>query len=112
MALTRPFIFYNLSKEKQVSIITAALKEVVSAWFDKASTHENVRNTAACKKSLFSYFSNKKYFYVFSLDRALLINEKILQRIGIDKKIYSNGLKLSAKPGSTSRAAIPGCLIF
>ncbi|MDW7677927.1 MAG: TetR/AcrR family transcriptional regulator, partial [Bacillota bacterium] len=73
--------FYGIDTEKQERIINAALKEFARSGYEKASTNEIVREADISKGSLFHYFNSKKELYLFLLDYAATVIEKIYEEV-------------------------------
>lgn len=59
--------FFELSKDKQDSMINAALKVFAKDGYQKASTDTIVKEAGISKGLLFHYFGNKKTLYCFVL---------------------------------------------
>lgn len=69
--------FKNLTPDKQERIINAALAEFARKGYERASTNEIVKEAGISKGSLFVYFNNKKELYLFLLDYAVKVINKI-----------------------------------
>ncbi|MCQ4636156.1 TetR/AcrR family transcriptional regulator [Anaerovorax odorimutans] len=67
--------FFNLTAEKQMAIVNAALHVFARNSYKKASTEEIARLAGISKSLLFHYFENKNglYFYVYQYaEKAML----------------------------------------
>ncbi len=69
--------FKSLTPDKQGRIINAALAEFARNGYERASTNEIVKEAGISKGSLFVYFNNKKELYLFLLDYAAKVINKI-----------------------------------
>lgn len=69
--------FDALPPEKRTRIINAALQEFARNGYERASTNEITREAEISKGSLFNYFNNKKELYLFLLDYAREVIERI-----------------------------------
>lgn len=89
--------FNHLKKEKQETIINAALKEFAENRYEKASTNKIVQEAGISKGSLFNYFENKKELYLYLTQYSAEIIEKIyevvdLYETDLFKKLESIGI--------------------
>ncbi|MRG85900.1 TetR/AcrR family transcriptional regulator [Salinibacillus xinjiangensis] len=66
--------------------MNAALKEFLKNGFDKASTNEMVKEAEISKGSLFNYFQNKKDLYLYLVDYAYQIIDKVYERIDFTER--------------------------
>ncbi len=71
----------SLNTDKQERIIEAALVEFARKGYERASTNEIVKEAAISKGSLFVYFNNKKELYLFLLDYAAKVINKIYSEV-------------------------------
>lgn len=78
--------FHNLKPEKQELIVNAAIKEFVRTGFDKASTNEIVKEAKISKGSLFHYFKSKKELYLYLIELASDVAEKVSEEIDWDER--------------------------
>ena len=60
--------FYELSKDKQDTMINGALKIFAREGYQRASTDVIVKEAGISKGLLFHYFGNKKTLYCFVLE--------------------------------------------
>ena len=78
--------FFNLSFEKQTSIIESARKEFTSVVYEDASINKIVKDANISRGSFYCYFDNKKDIYLY------IIKQEI-KRI-VDNVVFSSEKKL------------------
>src|SRR5690625_4000881 len=61
--------FFNLSKEKRETIITAALKEFARVPFSEASIANIVKDADISRGSFYQYFDDKDDLFFYLLDK-------------------------------------------
>ncbi len=61
-------LFYELDKQKQLTITQAALSEFAEKSYHESSTNSIVKKAGIGKGSLFKYFSNKEDLYFYIVD--------------------------------------------
>jgi len=71
----------SLTPDKQERIINAALTEFARKGYERASTNEIVRKAGISKGALFVYFNNKKELYLFLLDYAAKVINRIYNEV-------------------------------
>lgn len=62
--------FFNLTDEKRIRIINAALEEFASYSFDQASIARIIKNAGIPRGSFYQYFENLKDLYKFIINLA------------------------------------------
>ena len=72
--------FYNLPREKQDTIINAALRVFAKYDYKKATTDEIVKEAGISKGLLFHYFENKKGLYLFLYDYSVRFIREEMKR--------------------------------
>jgi len=97
--------FFNLKKEKQDRITSAALTEFSKRCFEQAKLSNIIRNSDIPRGSFYQYFDNKKdlYLYIFKIIgdkkieymKELLLNEKEIPFLELFRILYSQGIKFS-----------------
>ncbi|MCL6515306.1 TetR/AcrR family transcriptional regulator [Alicyclobacillus sp.] len=63
--------YFNLSSEKQETIVHAGLREFAQYGYDGASTNRIVEEAGISKGVLFKYFADKENFFLYIVERAL-----------------------------------------
>ena len=64
-------LFFELDKQKQDRIISAAITEFATHGYENSSTNRIVKECAISKGSLFKYFENKEDLYFFLIDTVM-----------------------------------------
>ncbi len=100
--------FLSLKAEKQKTIINAAMTEFVKGGYEKASINDIVTAAGISKGSIFYYFKNKKYLFLYLFQygeelieeefcRVLQMGERdLLSRIG--NMMHGNVFLLNTHP--------------
>lgn len=90
--------FKSLTKEKQMKILDAALKEFAEHGYQKASTNRIVKEAGIGKGMLFYYFNSKKELYEFLAEYSLdFVIEKYFSRIDMSETDFIERLKQTSK---------------
>jgi len=85
--------FYNLTKEKQNTIIQSGLKEFSSKSYREANTDTITKECGISKGILFHYFNSKKNFYLYILEQCVEIltkPEKAAEETGFYQVIFNS----------------------
>ena len=80
-------LFFELDKQKQDRIISAAITEFATHGYENSSTNRIVKECAISKGSLFKYFENKEDLYFFLIDTKKLKSLNTGQHV-FDLTIY------------------------
>lgn len=80
--------FYALELKKQERIINASLKEFACNGYEKASTNEIIKRANIAKGSLFNYFNSKKELYLFLLDYAVKLIDRIYTEVNWNERDF------------------------
>lgn len=63
--------FFNLSEEKQESVMRAAIAEFSNHGFEKANIGIIAKNASVAKGSMYQYFENKNELFLFSVQWSI-----------------------------------------
>ena len=91
-------LFFELDKEKQDRIITAAISEFAEYGYENSSTNRIVRNCAISKGSLFKYFDNKEDMYFFLIDTVMadMAKDMSVEINSLSTNLYERIIEYSA----------------
>ncbi len=78
--------FYKLKAIKRKAVLNAAIDEFVQYGFEKASTNSIAQEAGISKGSLFNYFKNKKQLFIYLIDYAITVIEKLYDQIDLSEK--------------------------
>lgn len=63
--------FYNLSDEKQINLVNAAIEEFSKNNYMEGSINSIIKNAKISKGGLFKYISNKEDLYLYVMEKSL-----------------------------------------
>lgn len=86
--------FFNLSLEKQIRILNAAMKEFASKGYENASTNKIVKEAEISKGLLFHYFNSKKQLFLFLYNYCIDTNmNEFYKKVDFKEKDFFQRLR-------------------
>lgn len=91
-------LFFELNRDKQIKILSAAISEFATHGYTNSSTNSIVKNCGISKGSLFKYFDNKEelYFYILDTVTAEFAESIGAQAVNLSQELFERIIEYSA----------------